>query len=245
VIVIPAIDIREGKCVRLMRGMRGSETTYSDNPAEMARRWESKGAELLHIVDLDGAFDGEPRNMESIRQIVNSVHIPVQVGGGIRNRSSIATYMDMGVERIVLGTAIFKSPGLFREVCDEFSARIIVAIDARDNMVTIEGWTETTGVGPIEFVTGLEELDLVAVIYTDTHRDGMQVGLDLEGIRQLAESTPIPVIASGGVSGIEDIEALLTLEDCGVVGIITGKAIYSGSLELEQAIRVAKRGKMV
>ncbi|HIC91557.1 MAG TPA: 1-(5-phosphoribosyl)-5-[(5-phosphoribosylamino)methylideneamino]imidazole-4-carboxamide isomerase [Syntrophaceae bacterium] len=241
-IIIPAIDIREGKCVRLVRGVRGSETIYSHNPAEVARRWESKGAELLHVVDIDGAFDGRPQNMEIVGEILNSVSIPIQVGGGIRDMESIRTYVSMGVNRIILGTAALENSGLIKQAVSVFPGKILVAIDAKDDKVTIEGWTEVATISPVQFVSRLEKSGVVAVIYTDTYRDGTEAGLNLEGIRRLADSTSIPVIASGGVSSIRDIKELLKLEPCGVVGVITGKAVYNGSLDLEEAIRTARGG---
>lgn len=239
-IIIPAIDIREGKCVRLVRGIRGSETIYSHNPAEVARKWESKGAELLHVVDIDGAFDGRPRNMEIIGEILNSVSIPIQVGGGIRDLESIRTYVSMGVNRIILGTAVLENSGFIEQALSVFSGKILVAIDAKDDRVAIEGWTELATINPIQLVSRLERSGIVAAIYTDTYRDGTEAGLNLEGIRRFAEFTSIPIIASGGVSSITDIKELLKLERCGVVGVITGRAVYNGSLDLKEAIRVAR-----
>lgn len=239
-IVIPAIDIKKGKCVRLTRGIKASETVYSDDPAEVAKRWVSKGAEFLHIVDLDGAFDGKPQNTVTIQQIVNSVNAPVQVGGGIRSLATIESYISMGINRIILGTVALENPVLLTEACRKYPGKIAVATDVKDGKVAVAGWTKTAEVSAINFVKRLEGVGVAIIIYTDTYRDGTEVGISLEGIRQVAKATIVPVIASGGVSSIEDIKKLVMLQDYGVVGVITGRAIYTGSLDLEEAIRVSR-----
>ncbi len=243
-IVIPAIDIKKGKCVRLTRGIKASETVYSDDPTGMAKRWVSKGAAFLHVVDLDGAFDGRPQNIVTIREIINSVDVPVQVGGGIRSLTTIESYINMGINRIILGTVALENPVLLTEACRKYPGKIAVAIDVKDAKVAVAGWTKTAEVSAIDFVKRLEGVGVAIIIYTDTYRDGTEVGISLEGIRQVAEATTVPVIASGGVSNIEDIKRLLVLQDYGVVGVITGRAIYTGSLDLEEAIRITRDAGM-
>jgi phosphoribosylformimino-5-aminoimidazole carboxamide ribotide isomerase len=239
-LVIPAVDIKGGRCVRLLQGRKDSETVFSDDPSAMAARWEAQGAKLLHVVDLDGAFEGETKNVEAIRGIVGRVQMPIQLGGGIRTMETIAMYLDLGVSRIILGTEAIRNPGLVQEACRTYPGRIIVGIDARDGMVAVHGWTETTRREAIEVAKGFEGYGLTAIVFTDIHKDGMQTGPSIDQTRRLAESVSIDIIASGGVSNIEDIKALLPLEDVGVCGVITGRALYSGTLDLEEAIDVAQ-----
>lgn len=242
-IVIPAIDLKEGKCVRLEQGLMERDTVYSDNPAQQALAWEAKGAELLHIVDLDGAFAGEPKNRAAIEAIVGALKIPTQLGGGIRDLATIEAYLGMGVGRVIIGTAAQRNPDLVREACERFPGRIVVGIDAKNGMVAVQGWAEVTDVTAVELARKFEGFGVSAIVYTDISRDGMMQGPNVEATRILAESISIPVIASGGVSSLKDIEDLMVIEKSGIAGAITGKAIYSGAMELSEAIALTKKQK--
>ncbi len=237
-IVIPAIDIKNGKCVRLLQGRMDAETVFSDDPAAMGSRWEEEGAELIHVVDLDGAVAKRPVNLETIRRIIDRVNVPVQVGGGIRDMDTVRMYMAHGVSRVVIGTEAIKNPDLVKEACREFPDRIVVGIDAMAGKVAIEGWTEATEVTAVELARQFEGYGVAAINFTDIERDGMRTGPNLKETEKFAISTSIPVVASGGVSSIEDIKNLVPLESAGVVGVITGRALYDGSLELKAAIEI-------
>jgi phosphoribosylformimino-5-aminoimidazole carboxamide ribotide isomerase len=239
VLIIPAVDIKSGKCVRLSQGRMDAETVYSDDPAAMARQWERAGAELIHVVDLDGAVAKTPVNVDDIRRIVESVGADVQVGGGIRTIDAIKNYIDLGVKRIVIGTEAIRNPGMVREACRQFPGSIVIGIDARNGRVAIEGWTHVTDVDAVALAREFQDSGVAAINFTDIYRDGMQTGPNIEETRRLAEAIHIPVVASGGVSTIRDIANLLPLEPSGVVGIITGRALYAGSLSLEAAIALA------
>lgn len=239
-LVIPAVDIKQGRCVRLLQGEKNRETVFSDDPAAMAARWQAQGAELLHVVDLDGAFDGNPKNVEAIKAILATVDIPVQLGGGIRTMDTVRQYLEMGVSRVILGTEAIRNPGFVHDACRAFPKKIIVGIDARDGMVAVDGWTKTTRRRVVDIAKGFEGYDLRAIVFTDIHRDGMQSGTNIEQTKELAQAVSISIIASGGVSTIEDIDALLPLEKMGVEGVITGRAIYTGSLDLKKAIETAR-----
>jgi phosphoribosylformimino-5-aminoimidazole carboxamide ribotide isomerase len=240
-IVIPAIDIKDGRCVRLLQGRADAATVYSDHPAATAQRWEAAGAELIHVIDLDGAFAKKPRNLEAVGDIVRSVSVPIQLGGGIRDMETIDRLLALGVERIILGTEAIRNPDLVRRAARTHPHRIILGIDAREGRVAIEGWTQTTEVTAVALARRFEDCPLAAVNFTDIHRDGMQTGPNLEQTRLMAEAVAIPVVASGGVSGLKDIERLLPLESVGVVGVITGKALYSGALDLRAAIEFVRQ----
>jgi len=239
-LVIPAVDIKQGRCVRLLQGEKNKETVFSDDPAAMAARWQAQGAELLHVVDLDGAFEGNPKNVEAIKTILATVDIPVQLGGGIRTMDNVRQYLEMGVSRVILGTEAIRNPSFVRDACSAFPKKIIVGIDARDGMVAVDGWTKTTRRRAVDIAKGFEGYGLRAIVFTDIHRDGMQSGTNIEQTKELARAVSIPIIASGGVSTIEDIDALLPLEKLGVEGVITGRAIYTGSLDLKKAIETAR-----
>ena len=239
-LIIPAVDIKGGRCVRLLQGREDSETIFSDDPSAMAARWEAEGAELLHVIDLDGAFRKSPQNVDAIKRILDRVHIPVQLGGGIRSMETISMFLDLGVSRVILGTEAIRNPCLVEQACQAFPGKIIVGIDARNGMVAIEGWTQTTEQWAIEVARGFEGHRLADIIFTDIHKDGMQTGPNIAQTERLAESVSIPIIASGGVSDIKDIRALVPLERLGVEGVITGKALYAGTLNLIQALEVAQ-----
>lgn len=241
--VIPAVDIKNGKCVRLFQGRMDAETVFSDDPAAMAKRWEDEGAEIIHVVDLDGAIEKSPQNLGSIRKIINSVDAHIQVGGGIRNERTIRMFLEIGVKRVIIGTEAIRNPKLVKDACKEFPGQIVVGIDARNGWVAIEGWTKTTQIKAVDLAIQFEDSGVAAINFTDIHRDGMQTGPNIEETRRLAKAVNIPVVASGGISSIEDIQNLMLLETVGVVGVITGRALYSGSLKLKDAIEVLKKQK--
>jgi phosphoribosylformimino-5-aminoimidazole carboxamide ribotide isomerase len=238
-IVIPAVDIKDGKCVRLKQGRMEQETVFADDPAVMAQKWADAGAELIHVIDLNGAFAKSPQNIDAIGNILRHVHVPVQLGGGIRNQKTIEMYIGMGVKRVILGSEALHRPDFIHEACREFPDRIVLGIDARNGYVAIDGWVHTTRVRAMDLVKKFEDSDLVAINFTDIQRDGMQSGLNVTEIQELAESTQIPVVAAGGVSTIDDIHKLLPLESAGVVGVIVGKALYSGTLDFREALKIS------
>lgn len=236
--VIPAIDLRDGRCVRLVQGEKGTETIYSDEPVEMAKRWEELGAHRLHVVDLDGAFAGAPRNLDVILEMVKAVNIPIQVGGGIRTIETVKKLLDMGVDRVILGTVAILSPEIVSKCCNEYGDRIIVGIDGRDGLVAIEGWEATVETKVEKLAEEIARLGIKRVIFTDTRRDGTLRGPNLEATKNLAVTSKLKVIASGGVSSLEDLRALKKLHSFGVEGVIMGKALYSGAITLKDALMV-------
>ncbi len=240
-IVIPAVDIKAGRCVRLRQGRMEDETVYSDAPEEMAIRWVSQGAERLHLVDLDGAVQGKPVNREAAGRITSAVSVPVQLGGGVRSLDTIEAYLEAGVTQVILGTSAIKDPDFTETACREFPGRIILGIDARGERVAVEGWTEETGLSPSAICMRYQDLGVSAVIYTDILRDGMETGPNLEGARALARSLEIPVIVSGGISGIRDVARVARLARDGVAGMITGRALYQGTLDLRSAVSEAAK----
>ena len=237
-LIIPAVDIKDGKCVRLLQGRMDDETVYADDPAFMALKWARLGAQLIHVIDLNGAFTKSPQNTESVRKILQSVDVPIQLGGGIRKEETVHAYLEMGVQRVIIGTGAIKKPEFVKKVCKAFPGKIIVGIDARNGKVAIDGWTHTTRIEAMELAKTFEDCGVAAINFTDIHRDGMQTGPNLDATRRLAEAVSIPVVASGGVSSIEDIKNLLSLETAGVTGIIVGKALYSGTLDLKEALEL-------
>lgn len=241
-IVIPAIDIKGGRCVRLKQGRMTDETVFSEVPEEMAEKWFEQGAERLHVVDLDGAAQGRPVNTQVIKKIVSAIPIPVQLGGGVRDMIALEAYLDLGLNYVILGTAAHKDPGFAMRACDKFAGQIILGIDAREDQVAVEGWTEEISLTPVELAKRFQGSGVASIIYTDIHRDGMKTGPNVDATGALARAIQIPVIASGGISGISDVSEILMLEKDGVIGMITGRALYDGGLDLAEAIEVA-RGK--
>lgn len=235
-IIFPAIDLKEGLCVRLMQGDPERVTIYGRDPLATAQRWVDEGAQWLHVVDLDGAFTKTPKNRPVIKSMVESVPIPVQVGGGIRNLETVEDYLNAGVERVIIGTAALRRPKLLEQASRKYPGRIALGIDARGGRVAIEGWQETTETTAVTLVQQFAHLPLAAVIYTDIQRDGMQSGVNVDATRRLLEATEIPVIASGGVATLQDIDSLLPLIPLGLLGVITGRAIYNGTLKLSAAL---------
>src|SRR5512133_1801718 len=240
-LVIPDIALKAGQCVRLEQGLMDKDTVFNDDPGAQARVWQDQGAELLHIVDLDGAFAGKPKNRSAIEAIVKALTIPTQLGGGIRDLPTIEAYLDMGIDRVIIGTAAQRNPKLVEDACQRFPGRVVVGIDAKNGMVAVQGWAELTGITAVELAKQFEGFGVSAIIYTDISRDGMMQGPNIEATRGLAESVSIPVIASGGVSSLQDIRNLMAVEQSGVTGVITGKAIYTGAFSLAEAIALTKK----
>ncbi len=236
-LLIPAIDLKDGKCVRLQQGDMKSSTTFGDDPAAMARRWLAAGARRLHLVDLNGAFAGRPVNEPAIKSILRAVgdDVPVQLGGGIRDLDTIERYLDDGVSYVIIGTAAVKSPGFLKDACSAFGGHIIVGLDAKDGKVATDGWSKLTGHEVVDLAKKFEDYGVEAVIYTDIGRDGMLSGVNIDATVKLARALSIPVIASGGVSDLSDIEQLCAVEAEGVEGVICGRSIYSGSLDFAAA----------
>lgn len=239
-VIIPAVDIQDGKCVRLLQGDFDKVTVYSDSPVEMALRWQGKGAERIHIVDLDGSRSGSPRNRPVIEAVAKALSVPVQVGGGIRDMETVEAYLGLGVSRVILGTAAHRDRSFVEEACRKNPGRIILGLDARDGKAAVQGWTEATEEAVLDIARRYEDVGVDAIVFTDIRRDGMETGVNVESTAALARSVRIPVIASGGVSGIADIERLLAVQRDGVIGVIVGKALYTGALSLEEAIRRAR-----
>ncbi len=236
-LLIPAIDLKDGKCVRLKQGDMNDSTTFGEDPAAMARRWLDAGARRLHLVDLNGAFAGKPVNEAAVKAIIAEVgdEIPVQLGGGIRDLDTIERYLDDGLSYIIIGTAAVKSPGFLKDACSAFGGHIIVGLDAKDGKVATDGWSKLTGHEVVDLAKKFEDYGVEAVIYTDIGRDGMLTGINIEATVKLAQALTIPVIASGGLAGIADIEKLCAVESEGVEGVICGRSIYTGALDFVAA----------
>jgi phosphoribosylformimino-5-aminoimidazole carboxamide ribotide isomerase len=243
-LIIPAIDLKDGRCVRLEQGRMDKATVFSDEPAKMAARWTGLGARRLHVVDLNGAVAGKPRNESAVKAIVGAVDsdIPVQLGGGIRDLDTIERYLDDGVSYVVIGTAAVKNPGFLHEACDAFPGHIIVGLDARDGKVATDGWSKLTGHDVIDLAKRFQDYGVEAVIYTDIGRDGMLAGVNVAATVRLAQSLSVPVIASGGLASLEDVKSLVAVEAEGVVGAIAGRAIYEGKLDFAAAQALADGG---
>ncbi len=240
-IIFPAIDIRGGKCVRLFKGDFKQETVFSDHPEDMARRWQSQGAEFLHLVDLDGALAGKSGNLPAVRDILSAIDIPAELGGGIRTMENIEDVLSMGICRVILGSVAVRDPALVREACARFGGdRVVVGIDAKDGIVAVDGWGVSGDMRAEELAKRMAEVGVATIIYTDISRDGTLSGVNVEATAELARGSGVKVIASGGVRSLEDIRRLKPYEKDGIEGVIVGKSIYTGSLDLEKAIEIAK-----
>ena len=240
-IIIPAIDLKDGKCVRLLQGKEDEVTVYSDDPASMANKWVDLGARLLHLVDLDGAFSGEQKNYDKIRAIRKAIQIPIELGGGIRDINRIDMLVNIGIDRVIIGTSAASNPDMVKEASKKYPGQVIVGIDAKDGKVAVKGWVEITELDAVEFAQSVEMFGIAGIIYTDISRDGMLIGPNLDAMAKMVESVKVPVIASGGVSNIEDIKSLMKIDN--LWGVITGKALYSGALDLREAIELVKSKK--
>ncbi|MFT3812389.1 MAG: 1-(5-phosphoribosyl)-5-[(5-phosphoribosylamino)methylideneamino]imidazole-4-carboxamide isomerase [Acidovorax sp.] len=236
-LLIPAIDLKDGHCVRLKQGDMDQSTTFGEDPAAMARKWVDAGARRLHLVDLNGAFAGQPKNHAAIKSILKEVgdDLPVQLGGGIRDLDTIEKYIDSGLRYVIIGTAAVKNPGFLKDACSAFGGHIIVGLDAKDGKVATDGWSKLTGHEVVDLAKKFEDWGVESIIYTDIGRDGMLSGINVEATVKLAQALHIPVIASGGLAGMADIEKLCAVEDEGVEGVICGRAIYSGDLDFAAA----------
>ncbi|MBL8522507.1 MAG: 1-(5-phosphoribosyl)-5-[(5-phosphoribosylamino)methylideneamino]imidazole-4-carboxamide isomerase [Betaproteobacteria bacterium] len=245
-LIIPAIDIKDGKCVRLQQGEMQSATVFSDQPGQMAAKWKELGAQRLHVVDLNGAFAGKPKNETAIKQIVSAMQgedgedIPIQLGGGIRDLETIERYLDDGITWIVIGTAAVKSPGFLHEACDAFPGHIIVALDAKDGKVATDGWSKLTGHDVIDLAKRFQDYGVEAVLYTDIGRDGMLSGVNIDATVKLAKELTIPVIASGGLHNLDDVKKLQAVEEEGIMGVIAGRSIYEGTLDFKKALALTQ-----
>jgi phosphoribosylformimino-5-aminoimidazole carboxamide ribotide isomerase len=241
-LIIPAIDIKDGQCVRLKQGDMASATVFSDNAGETATKWRELGAKRLHVVDLNGAFAGKPKNEAVVKEIVEVMgDIPIQLGGGIRDLDTIERYLDDGITWIVIGTAAVKSPGFLHEACDAFPGHIIVALDAKDGKVATDGWSKLTGHDVVDLARRFQDYGVEAVIYTDIGRDGMLTGVNIEATVKLAQALTVPVIASGGLNDLNDVKKLCAVESEGIMGAITGRAIYEGKLDFKKALALTEK----
>ena len=240
-LIIPAIDLKDGHCVRLEQGRMDSATVFSKEPGKAAAQWAGKGARRLHVVDLNGAVAGKPRNEAAVKAIIASVDsdIPVQLGGGIRDLDTIERYLDDGVSFVIIGTAAVKNPGFLHEACDAFPGHIIVGLDAKDGKVATDGWSKLTGHDVLDLAKRFQDYGVEAVIYTDIGRDGMMTGVNIEATVRLAQALSVPVIASGGLNSLDDVAALIAVESEGITGCIAGRAIYEGKLDFAAAMKLA------
>jgi len=240
-IVIPAIDLRGGRCVRLSQGQAAAETVYSENPVKVAKRWCDEGAEMLHIVNLDAALNQDDReNLKALERILLEVNVPVQFGGGMRTLDDVRRIDDLGATRIVIGTTAIENPVLLQHIIDEFGSTIVVGIDARDGRVALRGWEKLSNINALDFAQKVAEMGIERIIYTDISRDGMLSGINLDATREIAEASGLKVTASGGVASLDDIYAVKDLEDYGVDSVIVGKALYEGVFTLEEALDAAE-----
>lgn len=235
-LIIPAVDIKNGQCVRLAQGDFDRVTVYAENPADMAKRWAEKGAMRIHIVDLDGSVAGLPKNAPVILEIAKSVSVPIEVGGGIRNMETINYYLENGVSSVILGTAAIQDEEFVKTAAKTHPGKIILGIDALGGQVAVRGWTQKTSQDAVELARQYEKCGIQAIVYTDIQRDGMETGVNVEATRALAKAVTIPVIASGGVASLADVDRLLDVKDCSFYGVIVGRALYTGAIALEDAI---------
>ena len=239
-IIIPAIDLKNGRCVRLVQGEKDRETVYSDSPADVARKWQAAGAEMMHVVDLDGAFSGKPQNIDAVAAILEAVTIPVELGGGLRTDADVDAVIGLGIARAIIGTRATDSPEWIGELCKRHPGKIAAGIDARDGMVAVEGWIEDSGIYATDLAQEMAGLGVCAIIFTDISRDGMLIGPNFAATQAIAASVSVPVVASGGVSSLDDVRRLKATD---VSAAIIGKALYTGAIDLAEAIRLAKNGE--
>lgn len=240
-IIFPAIDIRGGKCVRLLKGDFAKETVFSDKPEDMAKKWQAQGAAFLHLVDLDGALKGKSQNLATVEKILAAVDIPVELGGGIRTMENIDEVLKLGVRRVILGSVAVRSPELVREACAKYGDRIVVGIDAKDGIVAVDGWGVSGNVEATALAKEMKKAGVKTIIYTDISRDGTLAGVNVEATAKLARESGVNIVASGGVKSIDDIKALKPYEKNGIEGVIVGKSIYMGTLDLAEAIAIASK----
>jgi phosphoribosylformimino-5-aminoimidazole carboxamide ribotide isomerase len=242
-LIIPAIDLKDGHCVRLKQGSMTDATVFSEDPGAMAKHWISKGARRLHLVDLNGAFAGKPKNEEAIKAVVKAIggDIPVQLGGGIRDLDTVERYLDDGIAYVILGTAAVKTPGFLHDACYAFPGHIMVGLDAKDGKVAVDGWSKVTGHDVLDLAKKFQDLGVEAIIYTDISRDGMMTGVNVKATVDLARELSVPVIASGGITDLKDVKALCEAEGEGILGAITGRAIYEGTLDFTEAQKLADK----
>ena len=243
-LIIPAIDLKDGRCVRLRQGRMDSATVFSDDPVAMARHWAGQGARRLHVVDLNGAIAGRPKNDKVIREMIKAVGdaLPIEIGGGIRDLDTIESYLDAGVAYVVIGTAAVKNPGFLSDACYAFPGHVIAGLDAKDGKVAVEGWSKLTGHDVVDLAKKFEDYGLEALVYTDIGRDGMMTGVNVEATLKLAQAIKTPIIASGGLNGVKDVQAVCeTLAPEGVIGAIAGRALYEGTLDFKKAQAAADK----
>ncbi len=234
--IIPAIDLKEGRCVRLVQGQMDKETLYYEDPLDAARMWASRRAPRIHVVDLDGAVEGSPRNLPAIQRIVQAVDVPIQVGGGIRTQEDILRYLEIGVERLILGTLAWQEPDYVKRLAQAYPGKILLGLDAKEGCVAVRGWQDVTRARAVDLIQAYPEAPVAGIVYTDIQRDGMLVGPNLPAIEEVCRASPFPVIASGGVTTREDLVALARMADLGLCGAIVGKALYSGRLNYREAL---------
>lgn len=234
--ILPAIDLRGGCCVRLRQGDYAQETVFGDDPAEMARRWEAGGGDILHLVDLDGAKEGRPVNLSAVKAILAAVSIPCELGGGIRDEATIRELLEIGLARVIIGTRALRDPAWFREMCVQFPHRLVLGIDARDGMVATDGWLETSETGAVALAEQFSDAPIAAIIYTDIATDGMMQGANIAGMAEMKAAVPVPVIASGGVTTLDDVRQLAAAK---MDGCIIGRALYEGTIDLPEAVKIA------
>jgi phosphoribosylformimino-5-aminoimidazole carboxamide ribotide isomerase len=244
-ILFPAIDLKDGQAVRLLRGEMASATVFNDDPAAQARSFAAAGFRWLHLVDLNGAFEGRPANAAAVEAILDAVDLPVQLGGGIRDMATVERWLDLGARRVILGTVAVKNPALVREACRAFPGRVVLGIDARGGRVAVEGWAEVSEVTALDLARRFEDAGATAIVYTDIDRDGALQGANVEATRALAEAIETPVIASGGVASLDDLAAFLAIEDSGIEGIISGRALYDGRIDPTAALALLAKEKGV